>query len=80
MGLEGSARETGQGPGHHSAMTSEHPKRARSDSAARDTAPVRCPWCEAEDIERISEYGPELLVSAYLCLACRSPFEAIRKR
>jgi DNA-directed RNA polymerase subunit RPC12/RpoP len=41
---------------------------------------VRCPWCGSTCVERIGEWGPQLLTEQYMCLACRSPFEWIRKR
>jgi DNA-directed RNA polymerase subunit RPC12/RpoP len=41
---------------------------------------VRCTWCGSDRVERISEFGPQLLTEQYMCLACRSPFEWIRKR
>jgi hypothetical protein len=42
--------------------------------------PLTCPWCGSTEVELIAEFGAELLVSPYLCLRCRSPFDAIRKR
>jgi DNA-directed RNA polymerase subunit RPC12/RpoP len=42
--------------------------------------PVRCPWCGSHDVERIGEWGPQLLTQQYFCLSCRSPFEWIRRR
>ena len=41
---------------------------------------VRCTWCGSDHVERIAEFGPQLLTEQYVCLACRSPFEWIRKR
>lgn len=41
---------------------------------------VRCTWCGSDRVERIGEFGPQLLTEQYMCLTCRSPFEWIRKR
>ncbi len=41
---------------------------------------VSCPWCGSDDVERIGEWGPQLLTEQYMCLSCRSPFEWIRRR
>lgn len=40
---------------------------------------VRCPWCDSRNVERVSEYGSHLMVSQYICLECRSPFELIKR-
>lgn len=39
----------------------------------------RCPWCDSEEVEKISEYGPHLMVYSYICRSCRSPFEVIKR-
>ena len=41
---------------------------------------VTCPWCGSVEVERLGEYGPGLMTEQWMCLACRSPFEWIRKR
>jgi hypothetical protein len=48
---------------------------------AVDEEPRRlaCPWCESEDIEKVSEYGPHLMVYSYICGGCNSPFEVIKR-
>ena len=38
-----------------------------------------CPWCDGDDVEKISEYGPHLMVYSYMCRECRSPFEVIKR-
>ena len=38
-----------------------------------------CPWCDSEEVEKISEYGPHLMVYSYICRSCNSPFEAIKR-
>jgi len=30
-------------------------------------------------VERLAEFGPQLLTHAYRCRRCRSPFEVIRR-
>lgn len=44
---------------------------------ARD--PIRCPWCDAAQVERVAVIGSHLMVSQYICLECRCPFEVIRR-
>jgi transposase-like protein len=38
-----------------------------------------CPWCDSEEVEKISEYGPHLMVYSYICRSCNSPFEVIKR-
>lgn len=38
-----------------------------------------CPWCDGDDVEKISEYGPHLMVYSYICRGCNSPFEVIKR-
>src|SRR5262245_5974961 len=40
---------------------------------------ISCPWCESTRVERVGVIGSHLMVSQYICLACRSPFEVIRR-
>ena len=40
---------------------------------------VICPWCDSEVVEKVSEYGPHLMVYQYICRDCRSPFEVIKR-
>jgi hypothetical protein len=40
---------------------------------------VICPWCDSEDVEKVSEYGPHLMVYSYICRDCHSPFEVIKR-
>jgi ring-1,2-phenylacetyl-CoA epoxidase subunit PaaD len=42
--------------------------------------PVSCPWCGSEAVERVGEVGPTVMTSQWICTACKSPFERIRKR
>lgn len=39
---------------------------------------VPCPFCEGENTELHSAFGPQLSVATYWCRACRSPFEYIK--
>ena len=38
-----------------------------------------CPWCGSRQTEQIGEWGPQLLTEQWICLACRTPFERIRR-
>lgn len=38
-----------------------------------------CPWCDSDNVEKISEYGPHLMVYSYMCEECHSPFEVIKR-
>ncbi len=38
-----------------------------------------CPWCDSDDVEKISEYGPHLMVYSFICRECNSPFEVIKR-
>ena len=40
---------------------------------------VICPWCDSESVEKVSEYGPHLMVYSYICRSCNSPFEVIKR-
>jgi transposase-like protein len=40
---------------------------------------LSCPWCDSEDVEKVSEYGPHLMVYQYICRECNSPFEVIKR-
>ncbi|MDX5894353.1 hypothetical protein [Rubrobacter radiotolerans] len=40
---------------------------------------VECPWCDSQAVEKVSEYGPHLMVYSYLCRSCNSPFEVIKR-
>ncbi|WP_445585666.1 PaaD-like zinc ribbon domain-containing protein [Thermus thermophilus] len=51
-------------------------KKDRSDLARE----VVCPWCGSTRVERLGDFGPQLMGEPYFCLDCRSPFERIRKR
>ena len=40
---------------------------------------VLCPWCDSHDVEKVSEFGPHLMVYSYICRSCNSPFEVIKR-
>lgn len=44
-----------------------------------DQRRLACPWCDSRDIEKVSEYGPHLMVYSYICRTCHSPFEVIKR-
>ena len=39
-----------------------------------------CPWCGSAEVERVGEVGPTVMTSQWICRACRTPFERIRRR
>ena len=41
---------------------------------------VTCPWCGSAEVEQLGEFGPGLMTEQWMCLACKSPFEWVRKR
>jgi transposase-like protein len=40
---------------------------------------LSCPWCDSDEVEKVSEYGPHLMVYQYICRSCHSPFEVIKR-
>jgi hypothetical protein len=46
---------------------------------AEERRTLTCPWCESPNVERVGAIGSHLMVSQYICLACHSPFEVIRR-
>lgn len=42
------------------------------------SAEPTCPFCEARDVERIAQWGGQMITSQWRCGACRSYFEALR--
>lgn len=49
-------------------------------SGRRDEADVRCPWCDATDVEQLNTFGPMHMTEQWYCRACQSPFERVRLR
>jgi transposase-like protein len=53
-----------------------------SDAPAVTKGPgpfVVCPFCNADDVERVSQFGGQLMTSQWQCRACGSYFEAVRE-
>jgi transposase-like protein len=44
-----------------------------------DEQRVLCPWCGSSDVEKVSEFGPHLMVHSFICRQCKSPFEVIKR-
>jgi hypothetical protein len=40
---------------------------------------MKCPFCETDQPELVSQFGSQLLLSQYRCRACRSYFEGLRE-
>jgi ribosomal protein L37AE/L43A len=43
------------------------------------TATPACPFCDAPDVERIAQWGGQMITSQWRCRACGSYFEALRE-
>lgn len=41
--------------------------------------PPSCPFCAAEDVERVGQWGGQMITAQWVCHACNSHFEAIRE-
>jgi transposase-like protein len=41
---------------------------------------VTCPWCGSDQVEQVGMVGPTVMTSSWICTACSSPFERVRKR
>jgi transposase-like protein len=50
-----------------------------SETLGENAKQVLCPWCDSADVEKVSEYGPHLMVYSFICRSCRSPFEVIKR-
>jgi transposase-like protein len=37
-----------------------------------------CPFCSAQTVERVGQWGGQMITAQWRCLACASYFEAIR--
>lgn len=37
-----------------------------------------CPFCDAGDVERVGQWGGQMITAQWVCHACNSHFEAIR--
>jgi transposase-like protein len=38
-----------------------------------------CPFCEARDVERVGQWGGQMITAQWRCRACGSYFEALRE-
>ena len=54
-------------------------KLVAGEPSGGDTQRVLCPWCDSADVEKVSEYGPHLMVYSFICRSCHSPFEVIKR-
>jgi len=43
------------------------------------TASPECPFCDAEEAERVGQWGGQIITSQWRCRACGSYFEALRE-
>ena len=39
---------------------------------------MTCPFCEAREVERVGQWGGQIITSQWRCTACGSYFEAVR--
>ena len=40
---------------------------------------MNCPFCNSGDVERVAQWGGQIITSQWRCVACNSYFEAIRE-
>jgi transposase-like protein len=45
---------------------------------SRDAPQPTCPFCDAPDVERVAQFGGQLMTSQWRCRGCGSYFEAVR--
>ena len=38
-----------------------------------------CPYCESADVERVGQWGGQIITAQWRCRACGSYFEALRE-
>ena len=43
------------------------------------SAPPSCPFCGAGAVERVGQWGGQIITSQWRCPACNSYFEALRE-
>ena len=41
---------------------------------------MTCPWCGSEQVEQVGLVGPSVMTASWICGACHTPFERIRRR
>jgi transposase-like protein len=56
------------------------PPAAPPGAAGRDEPDLTCPWCGSDRVERVGVVGPTVMTSSFICNACHTPFERIRRR
>jgi transposase-like protein len=56
------------------------PPAAPPGAAGRDAPDLTCPWCGSDQVEQVAEVGPTVMTSSWICAACHTPFERIRRR
>jgi transcription elongation factor Elf1 len=49
-------------------------------AGASDDPGVTCPWCGSDQVEQVGVVGPTVMTSSWICGACHTPFERIRRR
>jgi hypothetical protein len=40
---------------------------------------MTCPFCESPQVERVAQWGGQILTAQWRCRACNSYFEAVRE-
>jgi transposase-like protein len=40
---------------------------------------MTCPFCGADSVERVGQWGGQIITSQWRCQACNSYFEAVRE-
>ena len=39
---------------------------------------MTCPFCSSADVERVAQWGGQIITAQWRCSACNSYFEAVR--
>lgn len=39
---------------------------------------MTCPFCDSSDVERVSQWGGQIITAQWRCSTCSSYFEAVR--
>jgi hypothetical protein len=40
---------------------------------------VTCPFCDSADVERVAQWGGQIITAQWRCATCNSYFEAVRE-
>ena len=40
---------------------------------------MTCPFCDSADVERVAQWGGQIITAQWRCRACNSYFEAVRE-